>query len=67
MIVIAVLLALLVFSQAPASAASCESLTSVSLPHTTITSAQSVAAGAFAPPVPALAPVAPDGPVLFGT
>jgi feruloyl esterase len=33
----------------PASAASCESLASLKLPDTTITSAQSVAAGAFVP------------------
>ncbi|MGA2712415.1 MAG: tannase/feruloyl esterase family alpha/beta hydrolase [Bryobacteraceae bacterium] len=50
MALIAVLFALLVFSQAPAAAASCESLTSLALPHTTITSAQAVAAGAFTPP-----------------
>jgi feruloyl esterase len=42
------LLTAAVFSAAPANAASCESLTSISLPHTTIASAQSVAAGAFA-------------------
>src|ERR1700730_6566764 len=34
----------------PAAAASCESLTSLSLPDTTITSAQPIAAGAFTPP-----------------
>ena len=45
-----VLLAIVVFNRAPAAAGSCESLTSVLLPHTTITSAQSVAAGAFTPP-----------------
>ena len=33
-----------------AGAASCESLTSLALPNTTITSAQAVAAGAFMPP-----------------
>jgi hypothetical protein len=35
---------------APGFAASCESLASLSLPQTKITSAQMVAAGAFAPP-----------------
>ena len=35
---------------AEASAASCESLASLSLPDTTITMAQSVAPGAFTPP-----------------
>src|SRR3954454_20781785 len=44
----AVLLLLLV-SVLPASAATCESLASLKLPDTTITSAQAVAAGAFAP------------------
>src|SRR5262245_47554440 len=34
----------------PASSATCETLASVSLPNTTITSAQTVAAGAFTPP-----------------
>ena len=34
----------------PASAATCESLASLALPDTTITSAQAVAAGAFTPP-----------------
>jgi feruloyl esterase len=38
---------------APAAAATCESVGSLKLPATTITSAQSVAAGAFAPPAPA--------------
>ncbi|HVZ20957.1 MAG TPA: tannase/feruloyl esterase family alpha/beta hydrolase [Vicinamibacterales bacterium] len=36
-----------------AAAASCESLKSLTLPETTITSAESVAAGAFTPPTPA--------------
>jgi hypothetical protein len=36
----------------PAAAASCEDLTRIALPNTTITLAQSVAAGAFTPPVP---------------
>ena len=54
---IAVTLAILAGSQiqaAPSSAAagptSCESLVSLALPHASITSAQPVAAGAFAPP-----------------
>lgn len=34
----------------PAAAATCESLASLALPHTTITRAESVAAGAFTPP-----------------
>ena len=34
----------------PAAAATCESLVSTSLPHTTITVAETVAAGAFTPP-----------------
>jgi feruloyl esterase len=37
-------------SAAPAAAASCESLGSLQVPHTTIALAQSVAAGQFAPP-----------------
>jgi feruloyl esterase len=37
----------------PASAATCESLASLALPNTTITLAQTVAAGAFVPPTPA--------------
>jgi feruloyl esterase len=41
---------LLVFNFAPAYAASCESLASLSLPNATVTAAESVAAGAFAPP-----------------
>jgi len=43
---------------AAAGAASCESLATLSLPHTTITLAQSVPAGEFTPP---LAPDAPAG------
>jgi hypothetical protein len=39
----------------PAAAASCEDLARVALPDTTITLAQSVAAGAFTPPVPSWA------------
>ena len=41
---------LLLCSGAPAMAATCESLTTLNLPDTTITSAQTVAAGAFIPP-----------------
>ncbi len=39
-----------VSSEAPAAAGSCESLSALKLPDTTITMAQSVAAGAFSPP-----------------
>ena len=39
----------------PAAPASCEDLAHVVLPNTTITLAQSVAAGAFTPPVPSWA------------
>ena len=35
---------------APVAAAVCEELTSLPIPHTTITGAQRVAAGTFAPP-----------------
>src|SRR5262249_18273320 len=45
----ALLVLLLILSAIPASAATCESLASVKLADTTITSAQAVAAGAFAP------------------
>jgi Tannase and feruloyl esterase len=44
------LLTLAALCAAPAFAASCESLASLELPDTTITLAQSVAAGAFVPP-----------------
>jgi feruloyl esterase len=40
----------LVLSVTPASAATCESLAGLKLPNTTITSAQTVAAGEFTPP-----------------
>lgn len=46
----AVLLATALFSAGPAGAASCESLASLALPDTTITLAQSVAAGALTLP-----------------
>lgn len=56
------LLASLFFSVAPARAASCESLASLSLPDTTITKAEVVPAGAFkAPPA-----VGPPPPIDFG-
>jgi TonB family protein len=42
--------ALLTFLAVPAFAATCESLATLKLPDTTITSAQQVAAGAFVPP-----------------
>jgi feruloyl esterase len=45
----ALLVLLLILSAIPASAASCESLASLKLADTTITSAQAVAPGAFAP------------------
>jgi feruloyl esterase len=54
LIVSAVVMTSLCFDMRPAAAATaCESLTTVSLPHTTVTLAQLVAAGAFTPPVPA--------------
>lgn len=40
----------LIFAAVPAFAATCESLATLKLPDTTITSAQQVAAGAFVPP-----------------
>ena len=50
----AVVLVLVGCRQNPATASgSCENLTSLSLPNTTITAAQTVAAGAFTPPAPA--------------
>jgi hypothetical protein len=48
--VIAILTALVVFSARPASAQSCEMLSSLKLTDATITMAQPVAAGAFTPP-----------------
>ena len=45
-----VLFATILFSQMTAAAVSCESLASLSLPNTTITSAATVGAGAFTPP-----------------
>ena len=49
----AVLVAAACLTSVPARAATCESLSSLALPDTTITSAQTVAAGAFNPPAPA--------------
>ncbi len=49
---LAALLSVLVLRATPAAAASCENLTSLSLPNTTITAAQLVAAGAYVPPAP---------------
>jgi feruloyl esterase len=49
----AVCLAVLALQSRPALAASCESLASLSLPDTTITAVQLVAAGAYVAPVPA--------------
>jgi feruloyl esterase len=58
----ATLLAIIVigFTPAPAVAATCESLTSLSLPHTTVTLAQSVTGGSFTPPVGAALTGLPD-------
>jgi len=49
------------FGVLPAFAASCESLSGLKLPDTTITSAQNMAAGSFTPPSPGNQPV----PALF--
>ena len=49
LILSAAVLFVLVFNTLPASAASCEGLSALKLPDTTITLAQTVAAGAFAP------------------
>ena len=46
------LIATAAYLPAPAGAASCESLTSLTLPNTTMTLATPVAAGEFTPPVP---------------
>jgi feruloyl esterase len=54
---------LAVLSAVPAAAASCESLGSLSVPHTTIALAQSVAAGQFTPPGRG----GPGGGVVFRT
>jgi feruloyl esterase len=49
-VVAAVLVAMVMFNPLSAAAATCESLAGLQLPHTTITMAQSVAAGAFTVP-----------------
>jgi hypothetical protein len=49
-VLMVLLVSVFVLAAAPAFAASCESLSSLKLPDTTITSAQTVAPGAFAPP-----------------
>jgi Tannase and feruloyl esterase len=59
-ILISVLSPFNAYAQGPSSSPSCERLASSTLPNTTITSAQSVAAGSFRPPQPAGgAPAAP--------
>ena len=45
-----VVLTIVVFASAAIAAAPCENLASLKLPETTITAAQSIAAGAFQPP-----------------
>jgi len=50
------LIALVISACSPSFAASCESLATLKLPETTITSAQQVAAGAFVPPGAASGP-----------
>ena len=63
----AALLTMLVGSRALGAAASCDSLASMALPHTTITLASVVEAGAFTPPVSAGAnPSGPAGQVFRG-
>src|SRR6202011_2298873 len=52
LVIPAAVLAMCGFHPLSAAAASCESLTSLSLTDVTITSAQMVAAGAFTPPTP---------------
>ena len=54
-------LAVAIVAQIPLAAATCESLSSLAIPHTTVTLAKSVAAGAFALPggTPAPFPGAP--------
>ena len=54
----ALLLATAIGSRALDAAASCESLTSMALPNTTMTLARVVEAGAFMPPAPATGPAA---------
>jgi feruloyl esterase len=57
----ALFLATAIGSRALDAAASCESLASMALPHTTITLARVVEAGAFTPPAPANGPAAAGG------
>src|SRR5208337_2077628 len=52
----AIFFALALAAQIPLAAATCESLSSLSIPHTTITLAQSVAAGEFTLPAGTPAP-----------
>src|SRR5579862_8916846 len=47
---VTILLAIILLGTLPALAASCESLSSLKLPDTTITLAQTIAAGGFTPP-----------------
>jgi feruloyl esterase len=56
----------IVVSSETAAAASCESLASISLPHVTITAAQTMAPGAFTPPSPAGGGAAPGRGPQFG-
>jgi hypothetical protein len=51
---------LMVLMIAEAQAATCESLLTFSLPHTTVTLAQPIAAGTFSPPSPGAAGRATD-------
>jgi feruloyl esterase len=48
--IIAIAIAIFVLASLPAAAATCDSLASLAIPHTTIDSVETVAAGAFAPP-----------------
>ena len=57
----ALLLAVCLCHASPTIAASCEDLSRLSLPNTTITLAQPVAAGAFTPAAPAAGAAAPAG------
>ncbi|MFY9692033.1 MAG: hypothetical protein WAJ86_18990, partial [Candidatus Acidiferrales bacterium] len=50
LVFLSAVVAVLFFAVAPAHAASCESLTSLSLPDATITKAELVPAGSFTPP-----------------
>ena len=61
LILLAFLPSTLVFAAAPALAATCESLATLKLADTTITSAQQIAAGAFIPPGASAAPASMKG------